>query len=188
MSSLKSFKLSQLAEILGAELEGDPSKEIFGINTLEESLDQEVSFIARESYLTKLSTTKAGAVICNTDYSELFTGNKLICENPYLTYARCTELFKEKPAIKTGIGTPEQTSEKVSALPVHGTLATWHPSSHATLAAWAMPLVGSSSLGLILGPLGYTIPKTGILYSNAEEVRDPADSIILYSISSPRLI
>ena len=103
MSSLKSFKLSQLAEILGAELEGDPSKEIIGINTLENSLDQEVSFIARESYLTKLSTTKAGAVICNTDYSELFTGNKLICENPYLTYARCTELFKEKPSIKTGI-------------------------------------------------------------------------------------
>ena len=103
MSSLKSFKLSQLAEILGAELEGDPSKEIIGINTLEPSLEQEISFIARESYLTKLSTTKAGAVICNTDYSELFTGNKLICENPYLTYARCTELFKIKPTIRTGI-------------------------------------------------------------------------------------
>ena len=103
MSSLKSFKLSELAEILGAELEGDPSQEIIGINTLEASLEQEISFIARESYLTKLSTTKAGAVICNIDYSELFTGNKLICENPYLTYARCTELFKEKPAIKTGI-------------------------------------------------------------------------------------
>ena len=103
MSSLKSFKLSQLAEILGAELEGDPSKEIIGINTLETSLEQEISFIARESYIPKLSTTKAGAVICNTDYSELFTGNKLICENPYLTYARCTELFKKKPAIKIGI-------------------------------------------------------------------------------------
>ena len=103
MSSLKSFKLSQLAEILGAELEGDASKEIIGINTLEASLGQEISFIARDSYLTKLSNTKAGAVICNKDYSELFKGNKLICENPYLTYARCTELFKEKPSIKTGI-------------------------------------------------------------------------------------
>ena len=69
MSSLKSFKLSQLAEILGAELEGDPSKEIIGINTLETSLEQEISFIARESYL-KIITTKAGAVICSTDYSE----------------------------------------------------------------------------------------------------------------------
>ena len=103
MSSLKSFKLSELAEILGAKLEGNPSKEIIGINTLETSLEQEISFIARESYLTKLSTTKAGAVICNINHSEFFTGNKLICENPYLTYARCTELFKEKPAIKAGI-------------------------------------------------------------------------------------
>ena len=101
MSSLKSFKLSQLAEILGAELEGDPSKEIIGINTLETSSEQDISFIARESYLTQLSTTKAGAVICSTEYSEFFRGNKLICENPYLTYARCTELFKEKPSIKT---------------------------------------------------------------------------------------
>ena len=72
MSSLKSFKLSQLAEILGAELEGDPSKEIIGINTLENSSDQEVSFIARESYLTKLSTTKAGAVICSTGWLRIF--------------------------------------------------------------------------------------------------------------------
>ena len=55
MSSLKSFKLSELAKILGAELEGDPSKEIIGINTLEKSLEQEISFIARESYLTELS-------------------------------------------------------------------------------------------------------------------------------------
>ena len=116
MSSLKSFKLSQLAEILGAELEGDPSKEIIGINTLESSLDQEVSFIARESYLTKLSTTKAGAVICNTDFSGLFTGNKLICENPYLTYARCTELFKEEPAIKTGISSLAAIEDKACLL------------------------------------------------------------------------
>ena len=60
MSSLKSFKLSQLAEILGAELEGDPSKEIIGINTLENSLDQEVSFIARAVSYTHLTLpTKA---------------------------------------------------------------------------------------------------------------------------------
>ena len=103
MSSLKSFKLSELAEILGAELEGDPSKEIIGINTIEKSLNQEISYISRQSFLKHLSTTKAGAIICNVDYSELFTGNKLICENPYLTYARCTELFKEKPPIKKGI-------------------------------------------------------------------------------------
>ena len=119
MSSLKSFKLSQLAEILGAELEGDASKEIIGINTLEKFLEQEISFIARESYLTKLSTTKAGAVICSTDHSELFTGNKLICENPYLTYARCTELFKEKPSIRTGISSLAAIEDTATFLILH---------------------------------------------------------------------
>ena len=44
MSSPKSFKLSQLATLLGAELEGDPDKEVIGINSLAEASDSEVSF------------------------------------------------------------------------------------------------------------------------------------------------
>ena len=47
MSSPKSFKLSQLASLLGAELEGDPDKEIIGINSLAGASDSEVSFLAR---------------------------------------------------------------------------------------------------------------------------------------------
>ena len=64
MSSLKSFKLSQLAETLGAELEGDPTKEIFGIGPLVSSTSDEISFISKESYRPNLELTKAGAVIC----------------------------------------------------------------------------------------------------------------------------
>ena len=105
MSSLKSFKLSQLAEILGAELEGDPNKVIFGIGPLVSSTSDEISFISKESYRPNLELTKAGAVICNSETSKFFEGNKLICSNPYLLYAKCTQLFKEKPVIEKGIST-----------------------------------------------------------------------------------
>ena len=105
MSSLKSFKLSQLAETLGAELEGDPTKEIFGIGPLVSSTSDEISFISKESYRPNLELTKAGAVICNSETSKFFEGNKLICSNPYLLYAKCTQLFKEKPVIEKGIST-----------------------------------------------------------------------------------
>ena len=105
MSSLKSFKLSQLAETLGAELEGDPTKEIFGIGPLVSSTSDEISFISKESYRPNLELTKAGAVICNSETSKFFEGNKLISSNPYLLYAKCTQLFKEKPVIEKGIST-----------------------------------------------------------------------------------
>ena len=105
MSSLKSFKLSHLAETLGAELEGDPTKEIFGIGPLVSSTSDEISFISKESYRPNLELTKAGAVICNSETSKFFEGNKLICSNPYLLYAKCTQLFKEKPVIEKGIST-----------------------------------------------------------------------------------
>jgi len=105
VSSLKSFKLSQLAEILGAELEGDPNKVIFGIGPLVSSTSDEISFISKESYRPNLELTKAGAVICNLETSKVFEGNKLICSNPYLLYAKCTQLFKEKPVLGKGIST-----------------------------------------------------------------------------------
>ena len=103
MSSPKRFKLSQLATLLGAELEGDPDKEIIGINSLAEASDSEVSFLAREAYIPQLTSSKAGAVICDLETSKLFNGNKIICSNPYLIYANCTKLFKENPTTQEGI-------------------------------------------------------------------------------------
>ncbi len=103
MSSPKSFKLSQLATLLGAELEGDPDKEVSGINSLAEASDSEVSFLAREAYIPQLASSKAGAVICDSETSKLFNGNKIICSNPYLIYANCTKLFKENPTTQEGI-------------------------------------------------------------------------------------
>jgi UDP-3-O-[3-hydroxymyristoyl] glucosamine N-acyltransferase len=103
VSSPKSFKLSQLATLLGAELEGDPDKEVIGINSLAEASDSEVSFLAREAYIPQLASSKAGAVICDSETSKLFNGNKIICSNPYLIYANCTKLFKENPTTQEGI-------------------------------------------------------------------------------------
>ena len=103
MSSPKSFKLSQLATLLGAELEGDPDIEVIGINSLAEASDSEVSFLAREAYIPQLASSKAGAVICDSETSKLFNGNKIICSNPYLIYANCTKLFKENPTTQEGI-------------------------------------------------------------------------------------
>ena len=103
MSPLKSFKLSQLAELIGAELEGDPDYEILGLSSLQSSGSKDISFISRDSFIPQLETTEAGAVICNKQVAENFNGNKLIGEDPYLLYAKCSALFKDKASIEKGI-------------------------------------------------------------------------------------
>ena len=103
MSSLKSFKLGELAEILEVELKGDSSKELSGMGSLENATNEEISFIAKKSYKSELANTKAGAVICSEEFSQFYDGNKLICSNPYLIYAKCTRLFKQRPEVEKGI-------------------------------------------------------------------------------------
>ena len=103
MSPLKSFKLSQLADLIGAELEGNPDFEISGLSSLQSSGSKDISFISRDSFIPQLETTKAGAVICNKQVAKDFNGNKLIGEDPYLLYAKCSALFKDKASIDIGI-------------------------------------------------------------------------------------
>ena len=103
MSPLKSFKLSQLADLIGAELEGNPDFEISGLSSLQSSGSKDISFISRDSFIPQLETTKAGAVICNKQVAKDFNGNKVIGEDPYLLYAKCSALFKDKASIDIGI-------------------------------------------------------------------------------------
>ena len=103
MSPLKSFKLFQLADLIGAELDGNPDHEISGLSSLQSSGSKDISFISRDSFIPQLKTTKAGAVICNKQVAKDFNGNKLIGEDPYLLYAKCSALFKDKASSDIGI-------------------------------------------------------------------------------------
>ena len=107
MSLDSGISLKELAHKLGADLEGDPEKEVLGLNTLDSASTDEVSFIARKSFLPSLPLSKAGALICSTDLSEGYSGNKLIGEDPYLLYARCTKVFKELRSLSPNLGISE---------------------------------------------------------------------------------
>jgi len=99
--------LKELAHQIGADLEGDPNKEVLGLNTLDLASTDEVSFIARKSFLSSLPSSKAGALICSNDLSEGYSGNKLVGEDPYLLYARCTKVFKELTNKSPNLGISE---------------------------------------------------------------------------------
>ena len=71
MSLNKGITLGELAKKLGAKLDGDPEKLVFGLNTLLRAKKDEVSFLARGSFIKDLKKTKACAVIISKENSQL---------------------------------------------------------------------------------------------------------------------
>ena len=111
MSLDSGISLKELAHEIGADLQGDPDKEVLGLNTLDLASSDEVAFISREAYVSSLSSTNAGALICSKDLSEGFVGNKLIGEE-----AVTTSLDDER-AKEVADTTPTETTQKVEKKP-----------------------------------------------------------------------
>ncbi|KZN65178.1 UDP-3-O-(3-hydroxymyristoyl) glucosamine N-acyltransferase [Pseudoalteromonas luteoviolacea CPMOR-1] len=99
----KHYTLSQLADHLGAEIEGNPDQPIVKIATLLNASDQEIAFLANKKYRSQLDSTQAGAVILSADDAEFFSGNKLICDNPYVAYAKLAQYMDTTPSAASSI-------------------------------------------------------------------------------------
>ncbi len=97
------MKLGQLAEFLGATLQGPEELEITGLATLQEAGHGQLSFLANPQYRKYLLDTHAAAVLLRASDAEGFTGNALIVPDPYLAYARISHLFDPKPKAVAGI-------------------------------------------------------------------------------------
>jgi UDP-3-O-[3-hydroxymyristoyl] glucosamine N-acyltransferase len=66
-----SLSLSQLAERVGADLEGDPEREVEGAATLETAGSKDISFLARRKYLPYLGATNAAAVLISRELGKV---------------------------------------------------------------------------------------------------------------------
>lgn len=96
------YTLTELADILGAELVGDANCPIHSIATLEQAGEGQLSFIASPAFKKHLAQCAASVVLMHPDYRELFAGNRLLMGNPYLGYARLTALFDPRPKPPVG--------------------------------------------------------------------------------------
>jgi len=99
----QSYTLSELAEVLSAELRGDGSAEITGLATLQEATLGQLSFLANKAYQRYLPDSNATAVIISHSDASSFSGNALILDNPYLGYAEVSKLFATAPIQPPGI-------------------------------------------------------------------------------------
>lgn len=97
------FTLSQLANHLGAQMIGDADYVVECIAPLESAGKNALSFLANRKYEKALASAEAGIVLLAEESAEKFTGNKLIVKNPYLSYAKLSELFNFRLVKKQGV-------------------------------------------------------------------------------------
>ncbi len=96
------MKLADLAQHLGATLQGDPATAITGVAAIETAGPGELTFVANPKYATLARTTKASAVLVEPSFPEIPAATLRI-ENPYLAFARAIELFYQPPAYAPGV-------------------------------------------------------------------------------------
>lgn len=92
------MRLGQLVDALGGALEGgDPSTEIRRIAPLEQAGSGDLSFLSHPRYRHQLAASQAACVIVAPAMRELglARGACIVTENPYVYFARATQLWKK---------------------------------------------------------------------------------------------
>lgn len=87
------YTLAELATRLDARLVGDGTLHIRGLATLKAAEPDQIAFVANRSYLKELSGTRAGAVLLHPEHASACPVARLELANPYLAYARLSQLF-----------------------------------------------------------------------------------------------
>ncbi len=85
--------LGELAERIGAELRGDASARVHGVNSLEAAGAGELAFLTQSKYRQALKNTAATAVIVPETEAEHCPVAALVVENPHAAFARAASLL-----------------------------------------------------------------------------------------------
>ncbi|MGH8501055.1 MAG: UDP-3-O-(3-hydroxymyristoyl)glucosamine N-acyltransferase [Gammaproteobacteria bacterium] len=98
-----SWRLQELADQVGVTLVGDPDCQIDRVASLPGAQPGSISFLASCRYRPFLATTRASAVIVGPDDLEDCPVAALLSDNPYLTFARVTNLLHPRPPEVPGV-------------------------------------------------------------------------------------
>ncbi len=98
------FRLEELAREIGAQLQGDPGCLIDRVDTIQDAEGEgAICFLANSKYRKYLATTHASAVILDKELANDCPVNALVCENPYLAYARISAFLNPPPSVTGGV-------------------------------------------------------------------------------------
>ena len=100
-----SLRLDFITEQLGGELHGEPSQLIDGLAPLESAGPKQLSFLSQPKFRSLLAGTRAACVIVGPDMKQAARerGACIVVDQPYLYYARLTQLWKREHAPAGGV-------------------------------------------------------------------------------------
>jgi len=98
----KKTTLGELAALVGGSLDGDPNLEIYGIASLEEAQEGEISFLAEMKNISRIEKTLASAIIAPCQLPP-FPKPVIRTPNPYLAFVKVQAFFSYKPYSPLGI-------------------------------------------------------------------------------------
>ncbi|MBM4053268.1 MAG: UDP-3-O-(3-hydroxymyristoyl)glucosamine N-acyltransferase [Planctomycetes bacterium] len=105
--------LQELADYVGGKVVGDPNTIINGIMGIDEATEGHITFVSNEKYVKKINSTRASAVIVSPKLTDI-KKNLLVCNNPYLAFAKIVELLLyKKPEYVKGIDPTARIAESV---------------------------------------------------------------------------
>ncbi|MDR5897747.1 UDP-3-O-(3-hydroxymyristoyl)glucosamine N-acyltransferase [Halomonas vilamensis] len=93
--------LADIARHLDVAFSGDGNLPIRGLATLKDAKPDQVAFLANRAYLKDLVKTQAGAVLLHPEHSKSCPVPRLEMDNPYLGYAKLSQLFDPLAALDT---------------------------------------------------------------------------------------
>ena len=96
MPKQKSFTLKELAKVTESILIGDPSSVVDNISSIANANSTSVTFLSNLKYSSSLANSKACAVVVHKNFEDDNKFNYLKSDDPYLTYAKLTKLFKDE--------------------------------------------------------------------------------------------
>jgi UDP-3-O-[3-hydroxymyristoyl] glucosamine N-acyltransferase len=85
--------LGEIASRLGGRVAGDPGTRIRQVGSLEKAGAGEISFLADPKHRPQLEATRASAVIVSPGAEALTVLPRIVCDAPYLYFARVSQLF-----------------------------------------------------------------------------------------------
>ena len=117
------LRAGTLVASLGGELFGDAGRLIEGLAPLESAQPQHLSFLSHPKYQQQLASTQAGCIIVSPHMQAAAQarGDCIVTDNPYLYFARATQLWKKS--------LPQRTTPLIHPSAVIDPLASVHPSA-----------------------------------------------------------
>jgi UDP-3-O-[3-hydroxymyristoyl] glucosamine N-acyltransferase len=93
---MNGYSLEYLADYIDAKVDGNVAYIVSGLASLTSANNQHLALYMGRRYEKQLALSKAACILLSAENAKQYCGNKLIVENPYLSYAKLSQLFVDR--------------------------------------------------------------------------------------------